>query len=202
MKTQTIGLLLASCGIFAVPLAARAQQQDQSLAEKARQIREKEKTAPKASVVWTNQNLPTDAALSIVGQISSSTQSNERQASGAAGAQAAQNDTVTDASGLEAELTELKSQMKDAKKDLKSAQKDLDLAQRLQKLDSDQHYSTPDYKNDQAGQAKLDADQKQVTTKQADVDAKQKKVDDLQKKIDDLNAKLKEVKAKPDTSQS
>ena len=92
--------------------------------------------------------------------------------------------------------------MEDAKKELKSGKKDLDLAQRLQKLDSDQHYSTPDYNSDQAGKAKLDADQKQVTAKQAEVDAKQKKVDDLQKKIDDLNAKLKEAKAKPDTSQS
>lgn len=197
MKTQTIGLLLASCGIFAVPLAAHAQQQDQSLAEKARQIREKEKTSPKASVVWTNQNLPTDAALSIVGIAqSSSTQQS------AAGAQATQNDKVADASELESELANLKAQLEGAKKDLKSVQKDLDLAQRLQKLDSDQHYSTPDYKSDQAGNAKLDADQKQVTAKQAEVDAKQKKVDELQKKIDDLNAKLKEAKSKPDTSQS
>ena len=198
MKTHTIGLLLASCGIFAVPLATHAQQQDQSLAEKARQIREKEKTSPKASVVWTNQNLPTDAALSIVGQVSSGAPSSAAQDSAAA----AQNEKQADAGELESELTKLKAELADSKKDLKSAQKDLDLAQRLQKLDSDQHYSTPDYKGDQAGNAKLDADQKQVTAKQADVDAKQKKVDELQKKIDDLNAKLKEAKSKPDTSQS
>lgn len=197
MKTHTIGLLLASCGIFAVPLAAHAQQQDQSLAEKARQIREKEKTTTKPNVVWTNQNLPTDAALSIVGIA----QSSGTQES-ATGAQATQNEKQADAGELESELTKLKAELADSKKDLKSAQKDLDLAQRLQKLDSDQHYSTPDYKSDQAGNAKLDADQKQVTAKQADVDAKQKKVDELQKKIDDLNAKLKETKSKPDTSQS
>ena len=198
MKTQTIGLLLASCGIFAVPLVARGQQQDQSLAEKARQIREKEKAAPKPNIIWSNQNLPTNAALSIVGQVSSTAQNSDSQESAAAG----QNEKHADATELESELAKLKSQLDDSKKDLKSAQKDLDLAQRLQKLDSDQHYSTPDYKSDQAGAAKLDADQKQVTAKQADVDAKQKKVDDLQKKIDDLNAKLKEAKAKPDTSQS
>ena len=197
MKTQIIGLLLASCGIFAVPPGAGAQQY-QSLAEKARQIREKEKTAPKPNVVWTNRNLPTYAALSIIGQVTPPAQSSETQESTAG----AQNEKPADTAGLQSQLAKLKSQLEEAKKDLKSAKTDLDLAQREAKLDSDQHYSTPDYEHDQAGKAKLDADQKQVTAKQADVDAKQKKVDDLQKKIDDLNAKLKEAKAKPDTSQS
>ena len=198
MKTQTIGLLLAGWGIFAVPLVAGAQQQGQSLAEQARQIREKEKTSPKPNVVWTNRNLPTDAALSIVGQLTPSAQSSATQEA----AVNAQNEKPADTAGVQSELAKLKSQLEDAKKDLKSAKTDLDLAQREAKLDSDQHFSTPDYENDEAGKAKLDADQKQVTAKQADVDAKQKKVDDLQKKIDDLNAKLKEAKAKPDTSQS
>ena len=201
MKTRTIGLLLASCGIFAVPLAASAQQQCQSLAEQARQIREKEKTSPKPNVVWTNRNLPTDAALSIVGQVIPSAQSSATQNSDTS-TPSAQNEKSVDAAETQLELAKLKSQLEDAKKDLKSAKTDLDLAQREAKLDSDQHFSTPDYKNDEAGKAKLDADQKQVTAKQADVDAKQKKVDDLQKKIDDLNAKLKEAKAKPDTSES
>src|SRR5215472_5861314 len=104
MKAQTIGLLLASCGIFAVPLAARAQQQDQSLAEKARQIREKEKAARKPNVVWTNANLPTDAALSIVGQVSSSTQSSTQEP-----AATGQNEKPADASEMESELAKLKS---------------------------------------------------------------------------------------------
>ena len=198
MKAQIIGLLLASCGIFAIPPAARAQQEGQSLAEKARQIREKEKAATKPNVVWTNRNLPTDAALSIVGQVTPQAQSTDTQGT----AVRTQNEKPANTAELQSELAKLKSQLADAKKDLKSAKTDLDLAQRADKLDSDQHFSMPDYERDEAGKAKLDADQKQVTAKQADVDAKQKKVDDLQKKIDDLGAKLKEANAKPDTSQS
>ncbi len=198
MKFHKIGILLAGCGIFAVPLAVCAQQQDQSLAEKARQVREKEQNAPQAKMVWTNQNLPTNAALSIVGRVTPPAES----AATPQAAATAQSEKPADAAELESELAKLKSQLDEAKKDLKSAKTDLDLAQRLQKLDSDQHYSTPDYESDQAGKAKLAADQKQVTAKQTEVDAKQKKVDDLQKKVDDVSAKLKAAKAKPDTSQS
>lgn len=197
MKSQTIGILLAGCASLAAPLGLAAQQQ--SLAEKARQIREKEKNAPQAKMVWTNQNLPTTAALSIVGRV---TPPVIESAATPQASSPAQNEKPADAAQLESELAKLKSQLEEAKKDLKSAKKDLDLAQRLEKLDSAQHYSTPDYESDQAGKAKLDADEKQVTAKQADVDAKQKKVDDLQKKVDDASAKLKAAKAKPDTSQS
>jgi chromosome segregation ATPase len=188
MKARKTALLLGLFAFVAGPLPALAQQSGQSLAQKASKVTEQEKAAPKAKIVWTNENLPTSGDVSIVGKVPP--QANATNTSAAqAGAVAAP--SANDAAELTAKRAKLESQLADAKNKLKSAQTDLNIAQREYKLDSDQYYSAPDYASNQKGKAKLDADQNQITTKQSAVDAAQKKVTDLQKQIDEVNDKLK-----------
>jgi hypothetical protein len=190
MKARKTAILLGLFAFVAGPLPAMAQESGQSLAQKASKVREQEKTAPKAKVVWTNENLPTSGDVSIVGKVPP--QANAPSTSAAqAGAVAAPSGNANDLAELTGMRAKLESQLVDAKNKLKSAQTDLNIAQREYKLDSDQYYSAPDYASNQQGKAKLDADQNQITAKQAAVDAAQKKVTDLQKQIDEVNDKLK-----------
>ena len=190
MKHKNIVVVLGLGALLAVPLTtAVAQQTSQSLGDAARKVKEQQKQAPKAKVVWTNDNLPTSATVSVVGQSSppsSTASSNEAQP-------AAPSDAATGAGDLSkasAELTE-------AQKELESLKTDLDIAQREYKLDSDQHYSVPDYATDQQGLAKLEADKTRITTKQQAVDAAQKKVEEIQKQVDELSDKSKSEGAAP-----
>ena len=138
-------------------------------------------------MVWTNDNLPTSATVSVVGQAPQ--QGNAASASEAQpGAEAGASDDASDLAKANAELAE-------AQKNLDSSKTDLDIAQREYKLDSDQYYSTPNYAGDQQGQAKVDADKSQIAAKQQAMEAAQRKVADLQKQVDSLNGKLKTAAA-------
>lgn len=194
MKARKAAILLGVFAVVSLSLPAGAQQSGQSVAQKAQKLKEQEKTAPKAKVVWTNDNLPTSSDLSIVGKVPPQENSTNVSA-GQTGAVAAPSANVNDVAELTAKRAKLESQLGDAKDKLKSAQTDLNIAQRGYKLDSDQYYSAPDYASNQQGKAKLDADQNQITAKQTEVDDAQKKVTDLQKQIDEINDKLKAPKS-------
>lgn len=192
MKLQRQIILLCACGIFAtLPVAISAQEasQPQSVADAARKAKEQQKPTPKPKV-WTNDNLPTSATVSVVGQVPPATKSDTDAAAAASGS--------PENSGDKGDRDKTAAELADAQKDLTSVKADLDLALRTYKLDSDQFYSSPDYANDRQGQAKLDNDKDQISAKQQAADAAQKKVDDLQKQLDALNEKLK---ATPDPSQ-
>jgi len=190
VKAQRVLVLGCVCAIAlaALPFARRANaQQDQSLAQKAREVRRQEKAAPKATKVWTNENLPTSAPLSVVGKTA--------PAGASAPAEPAQASKGTgkpqSAAELRSRLADLQAQLKDAKEKLHSVRVDLNIAQREYKLDSDQFYSSPDYNSNRQGKAKLDADQSRIRDKQSLVDEEQQKVDELQKKIAAVEDKLK-----------
>ena len=195
MRYRRSAIALAACAFLAGPLCTTAQQTSQStqatpnksLGEAARKIREQQKQAPKRKV-WDNDNLPTAGSVSVVGQAS------EQGNANASAAQAAPEAVAPAAEGAEnsgRDATKLNSELADAQKELNSLKTDLDLAQREYKLDSDQHFSMPNYSADQQGQAKLDAEKKQIDAKQQEVAAAQKKVDELQKQVDALTAKAK-----------
>jgi glucose/arabinose dehydrogenase len=180
MKVQTIAVLLATGVLLAgLPAAVAAQQTNQSLADAARKAKAQQKQEPKAKIVWTNDNLPTTASVSVVGQTPQpANATSEAQPSANSG-----NEAPEDA---DSERAKTSAELVDAQKQLDSAKTDLDIAQRESKLDSDQYYSTPDYASDQQGKAKVDADKSEVEAKQQAVDEAQKKVDDLQKELDSL----------------
>lgn len=182
MKARQITVLLSGCVLFiSLPAVANAQQTSQSLADAARKVKEQQKQAPQVKTVWTNDNLPTGATVSVVGpapQQANATQPN------APAENAAPEDTDTERAKLSAELDQ-------AKKQLESGKTDLDLAQREYKLDSDEYYAAPDYADNEPGKAKLSSDKSQVEAKQQAVDEAQKKTDQLQKEIDSLDAKPK-----------
>lgn len=193
MKLQRQIILLGACGIFAtLPATISAREASQSVADAARKAKEQQKQASKPKV-WTNDNLPTSATVSVVGQVPQ--KGTEAGATGAEAATAASADSGGD---LKSDHDKAAAELATAQKDLTSVKADLDLAQRTYKLDSDQLYGSPDYANDRQGKAKLDNDKDQISTKQQAVDAAQKKVDDLQKQLDALNEKSKTT---PDSSQ-
>lgn len=174
------GICVSAAGMAGV---SAAQQKTQSVAEAARKAAEQQKqSAPKTGVVWTNDNLPTSATVSVVGQVAAvAAQPNA----------SATDQQAADPRDADSDRDKVAAELAAAKKELASAKVDLDLAQREYKLDSDQFYSMPNYSANQQGQAKLDADKSQVSAKQQAVDAAQKKVNELQKQLDELNAKLK-----------
>lgn len=186
MKAQKAAVMLGICAFLAgLPGIAKAQQTGQSLADAARKAKEQQKQAPKAKVVWTNDNLPTSATVSVVGQ------AQEGNAANAAQAQPAEEAGTAPTSDDANDLAKATAELADAQKDVESLKTDLDIAQREYKLDSDQYYGTPDYAADQQGQAKLDTEKSEMAAKQEALEAAQKKVDELQKKVDELNEKLK-----------
>jgi hypothetical protein len=187
MKARRVAAFLGTCALFGglatIAGAQQTQQTSQSVADAARKAKEQQKQGAKTKV-WTNDNIPTSATVSVVGQApQAGNAANQETAAAPAGPETPE-ELTTERDNTTADLAQ-------AQKDLASAKTDLDIAQREEKLDSDQFYGTPNYAGDQQGQAKLAADKSQVTAKQQAVDAAQKKVDDLQKQLDDLNGKLK-----------
>ncbi len=186
MNAQKATVIFGICAFLAgLPAVAKAQQTNQSLADAARKLKEQQKQAPKAKMVWTNDNLPTSATVSVVGQ------PQQGNAASAIQSQSTEETGTSSTSDDANDLAKATAELADAQKDLDSLKADLDIAQREYKLDSDQYYGTPNYAADQRGQAKLDAEKSQVTAKQQALEAAQKKVDELQKEIDSLNDKLK-----------
>lgn len=189
MKAQKLLILPFACAwaLVAWPRVAPAAQ-NQSLAQQAQKVREQEKTSPKATKVWTNENLPTSAPLSVVGQPAPQPSANPQTAAQEAPKSAAKPESAAE---LHSQLADLQSKLKDARADLHSAQVDLNIAQREYKLDSNQFYSSPDYNSNRQGKAKLDADQSRISDKQSSADAAQQKVDELEKRITAVQDKLK-----------
>jgi hypothetical protein len=188
MTVRKLAGWLGVCAFFAcVPGAVLAQQTTgQSVADAARKTKEQQKQAPKAKTVWTNDNLPTSARVSVVGETP--------QQGNAANGTVQPGEQVEPASASDLDTgdpSKTKNELAEAQKTLDSLKTDLDIAQREYKLDSDQYYGTPDYASDQQGQAKLEADKSKISAKQQEVDAAQKKVDELQKQVDSLNEKMK-----------
>ncbi|MGH9863858.1 MAG: hypothetical protein ACRD4H_00425 [Candidatus Acidiferrales bacterium] len=188
MKCADIAVLfIFVLGISCAALAAAPQssrQSSQSVADAARKAQEKQKDAPKAKSVWTNDNIPsTPGEVSIVGQSSSAT--SEAGSTDAAPAPA------NASASSDADRAKVSSELDDAQKQLDSLKTDLDILQREYNLDAAQLYSTPDYSKNQQGQAKVDVEKAAIAGKQQAVDAAQKKVDDLDKQLKSLGEKPK-----------
>jgi len=193
-------LIIMGLGTAAAARAARplpnklGQQSSQSVAEAARKAKEKEKNAPKAKTVWTNDNIPNSPGeVSIVGQApAASAASSSENASAAGNASAA---SSADKEKIAKERAKATRELEDARQQLRSLKTDLSILQQEYNLDSSQLYSTPDYTKNEQGQAKVDAEKTAMAAKQDEVNAAQKKVDDLAAQLKLLGGRVEAAPA-------
>jgi hypothetical protein len=170
--------------------AAQNKAQQDSLAAAARLAREQQKTQPRATKVWDNDNLPAaPTAVSVVGSAPAAPAESADQSASAATTEPQQGKTsaASAVSGADRKA-DLQKQLDAARAHLKSAQTDLDIANRTYQLDQQTYYSNPDYSSDRAGAAKL-------KNEQSDIDAKKQAVDAAQKQVDDLTARLQDLQS-------
>ncbi len=160
---------------------ATATPQPQSLAEAARKARAAEKTAPKATVVFTNDNIPTaSSAVSVVGQ-SAASSSSEAAGNSASGATPA-------AAGDEAAWRQ---KFADARHKIDQDKQDLALMQRELGELNVQYYTNPT-------QALMQSiSRSDIDKKQAAIDAKQKELAADEQALSDLQDELRKAGGDP-----
>lgn len=154
-----------------------AQSQDsESVAEAARRAREQKKTPPKPVKVITDDDVrpatPETVSQPGAAPATAATASPNSSASPAPTSNSSSVSGETKVQNEPKEVTDLKEQ-------IKQAMNDLDLVTREKSLEQDNYYSKPDYANDAAGKAKLDALIQQVTDKQQDLDKLKARLEEL-----------------------
>ena len=143
-------------------------QQAQSVAEAAKQARDKKQNTPKPVKIVTEDDLdkknvqPGEQGLTVDGPPRLETDPPSPAAVAAVEA--------ADAAATPPAPKPSDGQAAAVKAQLAAAQKDLDLLKRDLALQQDTYFSNADYVHDKAGKAKLDAIQEQVTEKQQQVD--------------------------------
>jgi hypothetical protein len=149
----------------------------QSLADAARKAREAQKNAPKAPMVFTNDNIPmSSTGVSVVGQASSSDQS----ASSSAPAAADNNDEAT-----------WRKRFADARHKVDQDSAELSVLQREMGELNVQYYPDPT-------QALMQSvTREDLTKKQAAIDAKQKQLDADKQALSDLEDELRKAGGDP-----
>jgi hypothetical protein len=169
-----------AASLFAGTTRAQDQDQDSSLAAAARRAQEQKKDQPKAAKVWDNNNLPTTAPVSVVGQepaaAGSSTTDTTNSSTPAADAKPAP---------TAAEIAQLNSGLDVAKQRLSDLKADLDVAQRKYALDQQTYYGKPDFAADKSGAAALASEKSDVDAKADAVAAAEKLLASLQIKVDE-----------------
>ncbi len=167
---------------------AAAPQQD-ALAEAARKAREQKKDQPKATKVFTNDDIPTQGAVSTVGQAPADTSTDTEQryvhASTPAPAPAAANDEKA-----------WKDKFADLRHKLEQDQAELDVLQRESGVSMLQYYGGDPQKaaQDQNSQQPMGA---AYDKKVSDIDAKKKQVEADQRAISDAEDDLRKAGGDP-----
>jgi DNA repair exonuclease SbcCD ATPase subunit len=167
LVTALSGLLV----LLAIPVMAQSQQPD--IVEAARRAREQKKTAPKAKIVWTNDNIPRSG-----GRISTSTGVESAVAGVAADAAAVEKEEKLDEADWRKKFTDLRQQ-------IANAEKELDLLKREFNLNQIQFYSDPNkalreqYARTELNEGKLR------------IDAKTQEIAQLKQKLADLEDELR-----------
>ncbi len=205
MKTVRLGLIALACGLAVICAdtagAKQEQQQEVSVAELARRLREQKKSAPEAKQVWTNDNLPqvAGAPVNVVGRTAQPRQATpgETEASGpeaaaGKGAKSADKEKGKDRAEAEAELAQ-------EKQHLETAKHELDLLQRDLNLHRQQFYSDPGYASNTEGKAALDEFASQVEAKRQEVQQTEQKIAALEGKLESMNHELGAKKEEPIT---
>jgi hypothetical protein len=166
-------------GLAFGPLAS-AQQEQTSLGDIARKLRQEKKTGP-AAKTYTNENIPTsDSAISVVGQPAAE-QTVEEKAEETPAEPAAGAKTVKPELALQHELDEAVAQRDDLEKEIGLAQRNYELAQQ-------QAAQNPDFlEDDPGGKARLEALRQGIIDQQEELDKLKQHIADLQQKLDALH---------------
>jgi hypothetical protein len=150
-----------------------------SLAEAARKARAAEKTAPKATVVFTNDNIPTaSTGVSVVGNSAAS--SSEQTASSAAQAQEDKNDEAT-----------WRQKFADARHKIDQDKQELSVMQRELGELNVQYYTDPTQAMQQS------YSRSDINDKQSAIDAKQKQLAADEQALSDLEDELRKAGGDP-----
>jgi hypothetical protein len=158
---RTFALILPLAFSFALPLAAQ-DSQNTSVAEAARRSREQKKASAKPATIITDETLKPAPSSSPANPPAG--QSPAATAPGASAPAGSSTDQNAPAAADEAEKK--KKDVEALKQEVAALQGEVDLAQRSLSLDQDALYSKPDFSNDKAGKAKLDAEQADLKQKQ------------------------------------
>ena len=164
---------------------AAAPQQD-PLAEAARKAREQKKDAPKAAKVFTNDDIPTQGAVSTVGQAPADTSTGtSSDANASTPAPAAANDEKT-----------WRDKFAELRHKLERDQAELDVLQRESGVSMLQYYGGDPQKaaQDQNSQQPMGA---AYDKKVSDIDAKKKQVEADQQAISDAEDDLRKAGGDP-----
>jgi hypothetical protein len=173
-KRVCVSLIAFGALFVALPRAEAQSDQQVSVAEAARRAREQKKDAAKPVTVVTNDTLePAKAETPGVTQATVTNAAGAAQgadltvASATGGQQGTGGSTGTPtAKESAADEAESKAALKALRQEIADKQAEVDLAQREAALASDDFYSKPDFSQDTAGKAKLDAMQSNVAQKQ------------------------------------
>ena len=178
-------LLVLGTGAIATLAQDAAQPQTDTLAAAARRAREEKKAQPSAAKVYTNDDLPTNATISYVGQPPAAAKTDNKANAATPAAPGAQSKDAKAAASAAAksQLDADKAALASAKDQLKSAQTDLDIMQRKFALDQQSYLSNPNHSSDTGTAASLQSEQDSMSAKKDEVDAAKKVVDDLNAKI-------------------
>lgn len=161
---------------------ATATPQPESLAEAARKARAAEKNAPKATMVFTNDNIPTASnGVSVVGQTAAESPASAQSPSGASSATAP-------SSGDEAAWRQ---KFADARHKIDQDKQELAVMQRELGELNVQYYPNPN-------QALMQSiSRSDIIKKQAAIDAKQKQLAADQQALSDLQDQLRKAGGDP-----
>jgi hypothetical protein len=162
----------------AVPAAVQANNQNTSLGEAARRLREQQKPVKPGTKVWTNDDIPNLPlfGVNVVGSLPESLMP-EKDSKGSADA----------GKDVEKQRKDAEAALADAKAHLDAVTHELELLQREESLDEQQFQSNPNNASDAQGKAKLDAEKAAIAAKQQEVQQAKDKVAEAEAKA----AKLK-----------
>ena len=183
MRTGHLALaamLAFGAGAFTAAAQDSSAPQQDALAAASRRALEAKKDQAKSAKVFTNDNLPTDAAISFVGQTPAAPANGGSQ--NASAGQAAPSASATGA-GDPKKAQEANAALDAAKEHLASVKKDLDIDQRKFALDQQTYQSDPNPDANKSGASDLQSEKDEIASKQDEVDAAQKAVDDLMAKM-------------------
>ena len=172
-------IILAAIGlIFASVAVASAQD---SVAEAAKKNREKKKDAPKATKVFTNDNLPTSGPVNVVGSAATTPtakpgEGDKEKKPGAEG-EAGKDKEEKGATYWRGRFSELRGR-------IQQAEKELDILQREYNLMQQQYYSDPNKAlREQYERKELGEQRKKIEDKQAEVRQLQQQLSDLEDEL-------------------
>jgi hypothetical protein len=172
------GFFLGAFFLVSAP-GVRAQQNQTSLGDIARKLREEKKNEP-AGKTYNNENIPsTDKGISVVGQPAGT--SAEKPAETPA---ETTNPSTSSPAATSSSLLSLQHQMDEALKQKDDLVKNIDLAQRDYNLQQEQLMQDPHFKDNGDGQATLNQ--------------LQQNIDDLKDSLAKLNDHITEIQQKLD----